>query len=74
MSYGCYIPAEVRPMYFLNAIQSGMDRKSVNLHTKTTKKVLAKALSKMPVELINTKTDLIYLPKQFISLGGEGKD
>ena len=55
---GCYNPSEVRPIYFLYAVDSGIDKKDVDLSLCSSKKKAGKAMSELIVERMNMTTNL----------------
>jgi len=55
---GCYTPSEVRPIYFLYAVDSGIDKKDVDLSVCSSKKKAGKAMSELIVELMNMTANL----------------
>ena len=58
MLCGCYTPTEVRPIYFLYAVDSGINKKDVDLSLCSSKKKAGKAMSELIVELMNMTANL----------------
>ena len=58
MLCGCYTPTEVRPIYFLYAVDSGIDKKDVDLSLCSSKKKAGKAMSEIIVEIMNMTANL----------------
>ena len=55
---GCYTPSEVRPIYFLYAVDSGINEKDVDLSLCSNKKKAGKAMSELIVETMNMTANL----------------
>jgi hypothetical protein len=55
---GCYPPSEVRSIYFLYAVDSGIDKKDVDLSLCSSKKKAGKAMSEIIVEIMNMTANL----------------
>ena len=55
---GCYTPSEVRPIYFMYSVDSGIARRDVDLTCCSSSKKTGKAMSKLIVETMNMTAKL----------------